>query len=59
MAKYLHKKKGTNGFGYDPIFIPNGFKKTFGEMDLEDKMKVDHRHEAFKILNSIYFNQFY
>lgn len=58
-GKIIDKKKGSNGFGYDPIFVPNGFKKTFGEMDLEDKMKVDHRHEAFKILNSIYFNQFY
>ena len=33
--------------------------KTFGEMDLKDKMKIDHRCAAFKILNSIFFNLFY
>ena len=48
MAKYLHKKKGINGFGYDPIFIPNGYKKTFGEMDIKLKMSIDHRFKAFK-----------
>ena len=40
-------KKGKNGFGYDPIFIPNGYKKTFGEMALKSKMLIDHRFKAF------------
>ena len=40
--------KGNNGFGYDPIFIPNGKKLTFGEMSLKIKYKMDHRFNAFK-----------
>lgn len=33
------EKRGTSGFGYDPIFIPDGGNKTFGEMTKEEKMK--------------------
>jgi XTP/dITP diphosphohydrolase len=40
--------KGQNGFGYDPIFIPNGNKITFGEMKPLKKYKIDHRFKAFK-----------
>ena len=40
--------KGNNGFGYDPIFIPENKKKTFGEMKYSQKYKLDHRHKAFK-----------
>ena len=40
--------KGKNGFGYDPIFIPEKNKETFGEMKLSDKYKIDHRSIAFK-----------
>jgi XTP/dITP diphosphohydrolase len=39
---------GKNGFGYDPIFIPNNKKKTFGEMKPSQKYKIDHRSIAFK-----------
>ena len=46
-GKISTKKKGKNGFGYDPIFIPNGFDKTFGEMKPELKMSIDHRFKAF------------
>ncbi len=42
------KPKGNNGFGYDPIFIPNGKKLTFGEMSQKEKYKLDHRFNAFK-----------
>ena len=41
-------KKGKNGFGYDPIFIPNGHKRTFAEMSKSYKYKIDHRAKAFK-----------
>ena len=47
-------KKGINGFGYDPIFIPDGYKKTFGEMDIKLKMSIDHRFEAFKKIKSFF-----
>ena len=40
--------KGYNGFGYDPIFIPNRKKLTFGEMSPKKKYKIDHRFNAFK-----------
>ena len=42
------KPKGKNGFGYDPIFIPNKGTKTFGEMIPSKKYKLDHRYQAFK-----------
>ena len=44
------KPKGTNGFGYDPIFVPKGKRKTFGEMKPAKKYKMDHRYFAFKKL---------
>ena len=40
--------KGKNGFGYDPIFVPNGKKFTFGEISSVTKYKMDHRFKAFK-----------
>ena len=46
-GKISTKKRGNNGFGYDPIFIPDGFDKTFGEMEHELKMSIDHRFKAF------------
>ncbi len=42
------RPKGTNGFGYDPIFIPQNKTKTFGEMKPSLKYKLDHRFIAFK-----------
>ena len=47
-GRISHKPKGKNGFGYDPIFIPNKNKKTFGEMKPSQKYKIDHRFKAFK-----------
>ena len=44
------KIKGTNGFGYDPIFIPYKKKITFGQMSKSQKIKMDHRYLAFRKL---------
>ena len=49
-GKISAEKKGRNGFGYDPIFIPKGKKKTFGEINPAIKYKIDHRYFAFKKL---------
>ena len=47
-GKISTKKKGNNGFGYDPIFIPDGYKKTFAEMEPKLKMSIDHRFKAYQ-----------
>ena len=41
--------RGTQGFGYDPIFIPDGYDKTFGELGEEVKSKLSHRARAFAL----------
>tara|TARA_B110001450_G_scaffold93440_1_gene88673 strand:+ start:264 stop:866 length:603 start_codon:yes stop_codon:yes gene_type:complete len=46
--------KGKNGFGYDPIFIPNGKKITFGQMKPMQKYKMDHRFKAFKKIKKFF-----
>ena len=47
-GRISNKPKGKNGFGYDPIFIPNYKKKTFGQMLKSQKYRIDHRHKAFR-----------
>tara|TARA_Y100001935_G_C16826335_1_gene277233 strand:- start:25 stop:312 length:288 start_codon:yes stop_codon:yes gene_type:complete len=49
-GKISKKIKGSRGFGFDPIFIPNDSKKTFGEISNSKKIKIDHRFRAFKKL---------
>jgi len=54
-GKIIDTKKGKNGFGYDPIFIPNGYNKTFGEMNPNLKMSIDHRFKAFFKIRKFFF----
>ena len=42
--------RGDKGFGYDPIFVPNGYHITFAEMDPEEKQAISHRADAFRKL---------
>ena len=54
----ISSKKGNNGFGYDPIFVPNGHSRTFAEMDYKEKLLIDHRYIAYKKLEEkikVYF----
>ena len=46
----ITEKRGTNGFGYDPIFLPDGKIRTFAEMELTEKNTVSHRARAFEKL---------
>jgi XTP/dITP diphosphohydrolase len=49
-GKISEEPKGEDGFGYDPIFVPNGYDKTFAEMPLSEKNKISHRAIATKKL---------
>ncbi len=55
-GRISEKPRGLNGFGYDPIFIPDGFKKTFGEMGIREKNKISHRKIALDKMESFLFN---
>jgi len=46
----LHAPRGSNGFGYDPLFVPEGFDRTFAELSPEEKNKISHRAEALRKL---------
>lgn len=45
-GRILATQKGTEGFGYDPVFVPDGADKTFAEMSLEEKNRYSHRSKA-------------
>ncbi len=49
-GEILTEKRGDSGFGYDPIFRPQGFQQTFAEMNLTDKNKISHRGRAVEKL---------
>jgi len=51
-GEITHVKSGSYGFGYDPIFKPNGFDVTFADMTIEDKNTVSHRGRAIRQLVS-------
>ena len=45
---------GSNGFGYDPLFIPSGYSKTFAEMAWEEKNRISHRGRALRQAQSVW-----
>ena len=47
-GKIIHDLKGDNGFGYDPVFVPDGFDRTFAELPPEEKNETSHRGRAMK-----------
>ena len=49
-GEIIHEKKGSLGFGYDPIFLPKGYSRTFAEMSVEEKNNLSHRAIAVKKL---------
>ncbi len=46
----LKEKRGQGGFGYDPVFLPDGFSKTLAEMSMEEKNRISHRARAIQKL---------
>ena len=49
----LATTRGENGFGYDPMFVPNGFEQTLGELDDEVKKSISHRSKALELAKPI------
>jgi len=45
-GKIIHEKRGNDGFGYDPVFLPDGYEDTFAEMPLDLKNTISHRGRA-------------
>ncbi len=49
-GRIIFEEKGKNGFGYDPVFMPEGYDRTFAEMSLDEKSEISHRARAFNKL---------
>ena len=56
-GKIISERRGRMGFGYDPVFIPDGSKVTFAEMELDEKNLISHRARAFAKLKSFLISQ--
>jgi XTP/dITP diphosphohydrolase len=52
-GKIIHEMRGRHGFGYDPVFVPSGYNKTFAEMSSAQKNRISHRAQALKKLKTI------
>ena len=52
-GKIIHEMRGKRGFGYDPVFVPKGYKKTFAEMKPAMKNRISHRAKALRKLKNI------
>lgn len=49
-GQIIHHKKGNQGFGYDPVFMPDGYNRTFAQMSSEEKSTISHRGQAIRKL---------
>ena len=58
-GRMIKEQRGTNGFGYDPIFIPDGFDLTISEMDFNTKNKISHRAKSFEKLRDDLTDRFF
>jgi len=56
-GKILFEERGKDGFGYDAVFLPNGYDKTFAEIDTEEKSRISHRAKAFDKFKEYLSNQ--
>lgn len=55
-GKIIEERIGKNGFGYDPIFVADGYQKTFAELTLEEKARISHRGIAVqKLMNYLHY----
>lgn len=52
-GRIINSPHGENGFGYDPLFLPDGYSKTTAEISLEEKNKISHRSIAFNALKDL------
>ena len=57
-GKIIDEERGSNGFGYDPIFTPNNYTQTFAELDENIKNKISHRANALKKFSDFLKNKF-
>lgn len=47
-GEIIKERRGSQGFGYDSVFVPNGFQKTFAELSMQEKNQISHRARAIK-----------
>lgn len=58
IGKIIDQKRGEEGFGYDPLFVPDGYIKTFAEMNKDEKNKISHRGRALMKLKDFINTEF-
>lgn len=58
LGRLAEVPRGTNGFGYDPIFLPDGFERTYAELTTEEKNRISHRSRAFEGMRQVLLRGF-